>query len=87
MSRRDNLKGESKIMKTFEAILEVMKKQAVTKAALAKRLGISAAALGMRFNKKTITTEKVAEMARAMDYKLVLMPASSATPKNAVEVE
>ena len=65
MNRRDNLNGESDIMKTFEAILEVMKKQAVTKAALAKRLGISAAALGMRFNQKTITTEKVAEMARA----------------------
>ncbi len=75
-------------MKTVEAIKSIMRTQKVTQAVLAKRIGLaSQQTIGMRFSQKTITTEKVAEMCKALGYKMVLMPDTAPTPKDSYEVE
>lgn len=74
-------------MKALEAISEIMRITGVTKTALGRRIGKTDAAVGMKFHQKSITVTSVDEMARALGYKIVLMPDTQPTPKGGYEIE
>ena len=69
---------------TFKTILS---NQNITQATLARRLDISKPALNMRFNQPGIRTTKLNEMLKAIDYKLVAVPAGKTLKENEYEVE
>lgn len=74
-------------MKALDAIIEVMRINGVTKTALGRRIGKTDAAVGMKFHQKSITVSSIDEMARALGYKIVLMPDTTPTPKGGYEIE
>lgn len=74
-------------MLAMEAVKEVMKLKAVRPAVLCDRLKIKANVLSERFKQKNVSVEKLNEMLRAMDYKVVIVPRESKLPENGFEVE
>ena len=65
-------------MNEKEIIMQIMNEQGVTKGQLAKRLNLSNQAVWDRFNNKKNKSLNVAttlQMLRALDYKLVIVPA------------
>ena len=74
-------------MIAMEAVKEVMKMQEVRPAVLCDRLGIKSNVLSERFKQKNVSIEKLNEMLRAMDYKVVIVPRDAKVPENGFEVE
>lgn len=76
-------------MKGRDILKAIMDARGVSNAELAARLGISQATAWDRVNSvkvKDIPAGLLAEMARAMDYKVVVMPREARTPAEAYEV-
>ena len=74
-------------MKAIDAIRTIMNESSVRPATLCSRLNIKASALSQRFQQKTISVNKLSEMARVMDYKVVIVPCDAKLPKGSYEVE
>ena len=74
-------------MIAMEAIKEVMKIKEVRPAVLCDRLKIKSNVLSERFKQKNVSVEKLNEMLRAMDYKVVIVPRETKVPENGFEVE
>lgn len=74
-------------MIAMEAVKEVMKLKEVRPAVLCDRLKIKSNVLSERFKQKNVSVEKLNEMLRAMDYKVVIVPRETKVPDNGFEVE
>ena len=60
-----------------DAIKDIMKKEGITNAQLAKRINLTNAALWDRLSspkKKSLTISTASQMLNALDYKLVIVP-------------
>lgn len=74
-------------MNAITAIREIMEIQSVGVCKLADRLGMKQNALSMRLKQKTISTDKLAETLRMLDYKIVLVPRETRVPEGGFEIE
>ena len=74
-------------MKAVEAVRAIMKEQNVGTNKMADRMGKPARLVSDRLNQENISIVKLNEMLRLLDYKVVVMPVSDRTPKNAYEVD
>lgn len=74
-------------MIAMEAVKEVMKIKEVRPAVLCDRLKIKSNVLSERFKQKNVSVEKLNEMLRAMDYKVVIVPRETKVPDGGFEVE
>lgn len=77
-------------MRGREILKAVMKNVGVSNATLAKRLGISNATIWERLNNKNtkdIPVSLLSTMLRAMDYKVIVVPADSRIPTGGFEVD
>ena len=74
-------------MKTNEAVREIMNQQEVGVSALASRLGKTPRLVSDRLSQENISIEKLNEMLRVLDYKVVVVPRSRVTKKDEYEVE
>lgn len=74
-------------MKANEIIREIMKLKEVRPSMLASRLNIKNNVLSERLGQRNLSTEKLNDMVRAMDYKIVVMPRECRIPDNSFEVE
>lgn len=74
-------------MIAMEAVKEIMKIKEIRPAVLCDRLKIKANVLSERFKQKNVSVEKLNEMLRVMDYKIVVVPRESKTPNGGFEIE
>lgn len=84
-------------MKATEVMKKVKDEQNITLSTIASRMGKMTGnkeedkktlnVLTKRFSQDNISIALLNEMLRAMDYKVVVMPVSDRTPKNAYEVD
>ena len=75
-------------MRFTEAILRVMEDTGVTKAELARRRGVRPQSVNSMFaDQRSITVERAASNARAVGYRVVLMPAGRKLPPGSFELE
>lgn len=74
-------------MKTNEAVREIMKEQEVGVSALASRIGKTPRLVSDRLSMENISIEKLNEMLRVLDYKVVVVPRSRVTKTGEYEVE
>lgn len=71
----------------MEAFKLVMELKGIRPAVLCDRLGIKSNVLSERFKQKNVSVSKLNEMARMVDYKVVLVPRDSRTPEGGYEIE
>ena len=74
-------------MKANEIIRTIMDNKDVKPTVLAGRLGINKNTMSERLNQENMSTDRMIEMLRVMDYKLVVMPVESRLPNGAFEIE
>ena len=74
-------------MKANEIIREVMKLKEVKPTMLASRLNIKKNVLSERLRQKNISIDKMNEMLRVLDYKIVIVPRETRVPENGFEVD
>lgn len=74
-------------MKANEAVRSVMKGKGIRPADLRRRLGIESNTMANRLMRESMNVNKLAEMLRAMDYKLVAVPADTRLSADEYEVE
>ncbi len=74
-------------MKATEALKEVMNLQEIRPSVLCDRLGIKSNVLSERFKQKNISIEKLNEMLKVMDYKILIVPRDTRTPTDSFEVD
>lgn len=70
-----------------DAFKEIMKAKGVKNAVLCDRLEIKANVLSERLKQKNISVSKLREMAKLVDYKIVLVPRESKIPDGGYEIE
>ena len=71
----------------MEAFKQIMELKGIRPAVLCDRLGIKSNVLSERFKQKNVSVSKLNEMARMVDYKVVLVPRDSRTPEGGYEIE
>lgn len=74
-------------MKTSDAIREVMKTEKVTQRALCGRLNLPPTTLSGRLSQDNISIDKLNEMLRVLDYKIVILPRDARIPEGGIEIE
>ena len=74
-------------MIAMEAVKEIMKLKDVRPAVLCDRLKIKSNVLSERFKQKNVSVEKLNDMLRAMDYKVVVVPRDTRIPEGGYEIE
>ena len=74
-------------MIAMEAIKEIMKLKDIRPAVLCDRLKIKSNVLSERFKQKNVSVEKLNDMLRAMDYKVVVVPRDTRIPEGGFEIE
>lgn len=74
-------------MKATQIIREIMKAKGVGVVALASRLNVKQTTLSQRFRQTNISVDKMNEMLRVMDYKVVVVPRESRIPDGGFELE
>ena len=74
-------------MIAMEAVKEIMKVKDIRPAVLCDRLRIKSNVLSERFKQKNVSVEKLNEMLRAMDYKVVIVPREARIPEGGYEIE
>ena len=74
-------------MIAMEAVKEIMKLKDIRPAVLCDRLKIKSNVLSERFKQKNVSVEKLNDMLRAMDYKVVVVPRESRIPEGGYEIE
>lgn len=71
----------------MEAVKEIMKLKDIRPAVLCDRLKIKSNVLSERFKQKNVSVEKLNDMLRAMDYKVVVVPRDTRLPEGGYEIE
>ena len=74
-------------MIAMEAVKEIMKLKDIRPAVLCDRLKIKSNVLSERFKQKNVSVEKLNDMLRAMDYKVVIVPRDARIPEGGFEIE
>jgi hypothetical protein len=74
-------------MIAMEAVKEIMKLKDIRPAVLCDRLKIKSNVLSERFKQKNVSVEKLNDMLRAMDYKVVVIPRDARIPEGGYEIE
>ena len=74
-------------MKAMLAIKEIMRIRGVKPTVLAYQLGIKQNVLSQRFTQENVSVSKLNEMARLLDYKIVLVPRSTRLPDGGYDLE
>lgn len=74
-------------MKTNEAVREIMTQQGVGVSALASRIDKTPRLVSDRLSQDNISIEKLNEMLRVLDYKIVVVPRSRITKSGEYEVD
>lgn len=74
-------------MIAMEAVREIMKLKDIRPAVLCDRLKIKSNVLSERFKQKNVSVEKLNDMLRAMDYKVVVVPRDTRIPEGGYEIE
>ena len=74
-------------MKATEIVREAMKQKEVKPSTLAARLNIKNNVLSERLGQKNISIEKLNEMLRMLDYKIVIVPRENRVPDSGFEVD
>ena len=74
-------------MLAMEAVKEIMKLKDIRPAVLCDRLKIKSNVLSERFKQKNVSVEKLNDMLRAMDYKVVVVPRETRIPEGGYEIE
>ena len=74
-------------MIAMEAVKAIMNAKEIRPAVLCDRLRIKSNVLSERFKQKNVSVEKLNEMLRAMDYKVVIVPRESRIPDGGYEIE
>jgi hypothetical protein len=74
-------------MIAMEAVKEIMKLKDIRPAVLCDRLKIKSNVLSERFKQKNVSVEKLNDMLRAMDYKVVVVPRDTRLPEGGYEIE
>ena len=74
-------------MIAMEAVREIMKMKDIRPAVLCDRLKIKSNVLAERFKQKNVSVEKLNDMLRAMDYKVVIVPRDARIPEGGFEIE
>lgn len=74
-------------MIAMEAVKEIMKLKDIRPAVLCDRLKIKSNVLSERFKQKNVSVEKLNDMLRAMDYKVVVVPRDARLPEGGYEIE
>ena len=74
-------------MIAMEAVKEIMKLKDIRPAVLCDRLKITSNVLSERFKQKNVSVEKLNDMLRAMDYKVVVVPRDTRLPEGGYEIE
>jgi hypothetical protein len=74
-------------MIAMEAVKEIMKLKDIRPAVLCDRLKIKSNVLSERFKQKNVSVEKLNDMLRAMDYKVVVVPRDTRIPEGGYEIE
>ena len=86
----DILSSEVINMRGRDILKEVMTAKSLSNAELAKRLNVSNATIWERLNNKNVKDIPVSlmtTMLRAMDYKVIVVPANTRLPEGGYEVE
>lgn len=74
-------------MKTNEAIREIMKQQDVGVSAIASRINKTPRLVSDRLSQSNISIDKLNELLRVLDYKVVVVPRTRSTKTGEYEVE
>lgn len=74
-------------MRAMEAVRAIMEAKGLRPAVLCDRLNIKSNVLSERFKQKNVSVEKLNEMLRAMDYKVVIVPRETRIPEGGYEIE
>jgi len=77
-------------MRGRDIIKSIMDANSITNATLAHRLGITNAAIWDRLNNKGVkdlSVSTLSDMARNLDYKVVVVPRNSRIPEGGYEVD
>jgi hypothetical protein len=74
-------------MIAMEAVKEIMKLKDIRPAVLCDRLKIKSNVLSERFKQKNVSVEKLNDMLRAIDYKVVVVPRDTRVPEGGYEIE
>lgn len=73
-------------MKSNEAVREIMKEQGVGLSVLASRIDKTPRLVSDRLSQENISIEKLNELLRVLDYKIIVVPRSRATKSDEYEV-
>ena len=73
-------------MKSNEAVREIMKKKDVGLSVLASRIDKTPRLVSDRLSQENISIEKLNELLRVLDYKIVVVPRSRVTKSDEYEV-
>ena len=71
----------------MEAFKKAMENRGIRPAILCDRLNIKSNVLSERFKQKNVSVAKLNEMARMVDYKVVLVPRDARVPDGGYEIE
>lgn len=74
-------------MKSMEIVKKIMDEKEIKPSVLAARLNILRNTLSSRFAQENVSVDKLAEMLRAIDYKIAIVPRDTRTPTGGYEVE
>lgn len=74
-------------MKAIEALRAIMERNGIKFSVLMDRLGIKSNALANRLSRENITIGRLVEMARALDYKIVMVPRDTRLSSDWFEVD
>ena len=74
-------------MKANEAVREIMNTQSVGLSTLASRLDKTPRLVSDRLSQENISIEKLNEMLRVLDYKIVVVPRNRTSKNDEYEVE
>lgn len=74
-------------MKPNEIVRTIMTEQDVGVAKMGDRMGKSMRLVCDRLRQENMTTDKLLELLRVLDYKIVIMPNENRLPKDSYEVE
>lgn len=73
-------------MNATNAVRKIMELKAVKPSVLCDRLGIKSNVLSERLKQKNISVEKLNEMLKVMDYKIMLVPRETRAPEGSFEI-
>jgi len=74
-------------MKATEAVREVMKEQSIGVNKMASRLNKPSRQISERLSQNNISVIKLNEVLRVLDYKILIVPRETTTPKGGFEIE